>query len=308
MIVRYKKGKKLIADGIEPIAFYTLNTLFMLGVILVMLYPFWNTIAVSLNDAQDTLRGGVTFWPRKFSLYNYETVFRNELLLTASFNSVLRTVLSTVLGLFSSSVLGYVLSRQEFVWRKWMTTYFLITMYVSAGLIPNYFLVKDLRLLNNFWVYVLPGIVSVFNVIIVRTFMQSLPDSLVEAARIDGAGEFRCFAQIVLPCCMPVLATVALWVAVGAWNTWFDTFIYCSGKEHLTTLQYEMMKMLSSAMNSTSARDQASMYTNSGASNTITPASIRASITVVASMPILIVYPFLQKYFVKGVMIGAVKG
>lgn len=303
-----KRAKARLSGGIEPVVFHTLNTLFMLIVILVMLYPFWNTIAVSFNDAQDTLRGGVTFWPRKISLYNYETVFKNELLLTASVNSVLRTGISTVLGVFSSAILGYVLSRWEFVWRKWMTTYFLVTMYVSAGLIPNYFLIKDLKLLNNFLVYILPGLVSVFNVIIVRTYIQSLPDSLVEAARIDGAGEFRCFAQIVLPCCMPVLATVALWVAVGAWNAWFDTFIYCSSKEHLTTLQYEMMKMLSSAMNASSAKDAASMYTNTGTSNTITPASIRAAITVVAAVPILIIYPFLQKYFVKGVMIGAVKG
>ncbi len=308
MTTKTMQRRKRYPFKLEPIIFHSLNTLFLLTVIAIMLYPFWNTIVVSFNSAQDTVRGGLTVWPRVFSLYNYETVFRNELLATAAINSVLRTLISTVLGVLVSAMLGYVLSRPEFLWRKFMTRYFLVTMYVSAGLIPTYFLIKNLGLLNNFMVYILPGLVSVFNIIIVRTYMQSLPDSWVEAARIDGAGDFRIFARIVLPCCMPVLATVALWVAVGSWNSWFDTFIYASSKEYLTTLQYEMMKMLASAMSSTTAKDASSMYTNTGAANTITPAAMRAAITVVASVPILVVYPFLQKYFVKGVMIGAVKG
>ena len=294
--------------GLEPVLFHTFNTLFLLMIVAVMLYPFWNTVAVSFNDAQDTTRGGITLWPRVFSTYNYKTVFKNELLVTATVNSVLRTAISTVLGVFTAAMLGYVLSRPEFLWRKWMTKYFLVTMYVSAGLIPTYFLIKNLGLINNFAVYILPGIISAFNAIIMRTYIQSLPDSLVEAARIDGAGDFRVFLQIILPCCKPVLATVALWIAVGAWNSWFDTFIYASSKDYLTTLQYEMMKMLASAMTASGPRDAASIYTSTGVSSTITPAAIRAAITVVASAPILVVYPFLQKYFVKGVMIGAVKG
>lgn len=302
-----KKRKSVFSNGLEPIIFHTVNTFLMLIVIVVMLYPFWNTIAVSFNDAQDTLRGGIALWPRVFSTYNYEMVFKNELLGTATINSILRTAIATALGVFVSALIGYVLSRPEFVWRKFVTRYFIVTMYISAGLIPTYFLIKDLGLLNNFWVYILPSVVSVFNVIIVKSYIQSLPDSLVEAAHIDGAGEFRCFIQIILPCCKPVLATVALWVAVGAWNSWFDTFLYCSSKPELTTLQYEMMKLLSSAMNSAS-KDATSIFTQTEASTTITPASIRAAVTVVASVPIIIVYPFLQKYFVKGVMLGAVKG
>ncbi len=301
------KGNKVIGKKIEPIVFYSLNTIFMLSVIIVMVYPFWNTVAVSFNNSQDTLRGGITLFPRVFSLYNYKTVFKNELLLIASVNSVLRTVLATGLGVFISALLGFVLSRKEFLWRKFVTRYFLVTMYVSAGLIPTYFMIKDLHLLNNFWVYVLPGLISAFNVIVIRSYMQSLPDSLVEAAFIDGAGYFRCFIQIILPCCMPVLATIALWCAVGAWNSWFDTFLYCSSEEKLTTLQYEMMKMLAAAMNSGGEKSAASIYSDSKG-DSVTPASIRAAVTIVASVPILLVYPFLQKYFVKGVMIGAVKG
>jgi putative aldouronate transport system permease protein len=294
--------------GLEPVVFHTLNSLLMLLVIIIMLYPFWNIIAVSFNNAQDTLRGGITFWPRVFSLYNYQTVFKNELLLTGAVNSILRTVLATVLGVLVSALVGYVLSRPEFLWRKFATRYFLVTMYVSAGLIPNYFLMKDLHLTNNFLVYILPGMVSVFNIIILKSYIQTLPSSLVEAAFIDGAGHFRCFFQIILPCCKPVLATVALWCAVGAWNSWFDTFIYCSSKDSLTTLQYEMMKLLASAMNSGSERTGASVYGNAQTVNSVTPVSMRAAVTVVASVPILSVYPFLQKYFVQGITIGAVKG
>lgn len=304
------KNKRARVKGINPesLIFYTVNTLIMLSVIVVMVYPFWNTIVVSFNNAKDTLLGGITFYPRVFSLYNYETVFKNELLVIGAVNSVTRTLLATALGVFISALVGYVLSRPDFLWRKFVTRYFLVTMYISAGLIPNYFLMKDLNLINNYWVYIFPGLVSVFNIIIVRSYMQALPISLTEAAFIDGAGHFRCFIQIILPCCKPVLATVALWCAVGAWNSWFDTFIYCSSKESLTTLQYEMMKLLSASMNSGSNQSAASIYGNRAAVDSVTPVSMQAAVTVVASLPILLVYPFMQKYFVKGVTLGAVKG
>ena len=287
--------------------FDMINVLIMLFVIVVMLYPFLNTVAISFNDAQDTLRGGIGLWPRVFSAYSYEMVFKSRLMLTAAFNSVARTLLATVLSVFFASLVGYVLSRPELVGRKFITAYFLVTMYVSAGLIPNYFLIKSLGLMNNFMVYILPGMISVFNVIVIKAFMQSLPESLTEAAIVDGAGHFRCYWNVVLPCCKPVLATVALWCAVGAWNSWFDTFLYAPNADHMTTLQYEMMKLLSSSMQT--GRDTSSVFgNNSEQANIITPVSIRSAVTIVASVPILVVYPFLQKYFVKGVMLGAVKG
>ena len=287
--------------------FDMINVLIMLFVIVVMLYPFLNTVAISFNDAQDTLRGGIGLWPRVFSAYSYEMVFKSRLMLTAAFNSVARTLLATVLSVFFASLVGYVLSRPELVGRKFITAYFLVTMYVSAGLIPNYFLIKSLGLLNNFMVYILPGMISVFNVIVIKAFMQSLPESLTEAAIVDGAGHFRCYWNVVLPCCKPVLATVALWCAVGAWNSWFDTFLYAPNADHMTTLQYEMMKLLSSSMQT--GRDTSSVFgNNSEQANIITPVSIRSAVTIVASVPILVVYPVLQKYFVKGVMLGAVKG
>ena len=298
-------SKRALRPG--NVIFTIVNTLIMLCVIVVMLYPFWNTIAVSFNDAQDTLRGGIKLFPRVFSLYSYQSVFKNKLMVTAAINSVLRTLISTVLGVLLGSMIAYVLSRKELVAKKFITSYFLVTMYISAGLIPNYFLMKDLKMINSFAVYVVPGLVSVYNIIVIRSFIQGLPESFTEAAMVDGAGHFRCYWQIVLPCCKPVLATVALWCAVGAWNQWFDTFLYCSSKENLTTLQYEMMKLLSSATQS--GRDLSSVYGNGQqVANTITPTSIRAAVTIVASAPILVVYPFLQKYFVKGVTLGATKG
>ena len=293
---------------LEPIIFYSINTIIMVLVMIVMIYPFWNTIAVSFNNSRDTLRGGITFWPRDFSLFNYETVFKNKLLIIASINSVLRTLISTVLGVFTSAMIGYVLSRPEFLWRKFVTRFFLLTMYVSAGLIPQYFLMRNLHLIGNFAVYIIPGLISAFNIIIVRAYMQTLPSSLAEAAQIDGAGHFRIFIQIILPVCKPVLATIALWCAVGAWNSWFDTFIYCFGKDNLTTLQYEMMKMISASMSSGTNKSADAVYGNMVVTDSVTPVSIRAAVTIVASVPILIVYPFLQKYFVNGVMIGSVKG
>lgn len=292
---------------IELTTFDVVNTLIMILIGIVMIYPFWNTVAVSLNDAQDSLRGGITFWPRVYSTYSYVSIFRNKLMLTAAVNSVLRTLIATVLGVFINSIIAFVLSRQELVGRKFITIYFLITMYISAGLIPTYFLMKQLHLLNSFWVYIFPTLVNVFNVIVIKSFMQGLPESLTEAAIVDGAGYFRTYAQIVMPLSKPVLATVALWCAVGAWNSWFDTFLYNSSNESLTTLQYEMMKLLSSAMNQ--GRDITSQgNTGNVMANTVTPTSMRAAVTVIASVPILVVYPFLQKYFIKGVTLGAVKG
>lgn len=287
-------------------AFDVINAVVMVLIAIAMIYPFWNTIAVSFNDAQDSLRGGISLFPRVFSTYSYQQILTSRLMVTATVNSVMRTLLATVLGVFVSALIAYVLSRKELIGKKFITIYFLVTMYVSAGLIPTYFLMRDLKLLNNFWVYVLPGLISVYNVIVIKSFIQALPESLSEAAIVDGAGHFRTFIQIIIPCSKPVLATIALWCAVGAWNSWFDTFLYNSSKDELTTLQYEMMKLLSSAMNQ--GKQQSLSDSSNALGNTVTPTSMRAAVTVVASVPILIVYPFLQKYFVKGVTLGAVKG
>ena len=287
--------------------FVFFNTILMLFVIVVMLYPFLNTLAVSFNNASDSLKGGIFLWPRIFTTSNYKSIFESPLLIIAFRNSIMRTVISTVLGLFFCSMGAYVVSREEFILNKFVTIYFLMTMYVSAGLFPMYFLYRDLHLINSFNVYWIPGLFSAFNIIIIRTYMQGLPDSLVEAARIDGAGEFRTFVQIILPICKPVLATVGLWIAVGNWNDWFSSFIFASA-DNLTTLQFELMKKLATAMTQMANRQAEYLAAAGGTFDNITPIAIRATITIVAAVPILCVYPFLQKYFVKGVHVGSVKG
>ncbi|WP_425464173.1 carbohydrate ABC transporter permease [Paenibacillus lentus] len=294
---------------VEPILFNTFNTIFMICLVIVTLYPFLNTIVVSLNAGNDTIRGGIYLWPREWTLQNYKAVFASGTIYNAFWVSVARTVLSTLLNIFLTTMLSYTLSRREYVFRKPITLVFILTMYFSAGLIPGYFLIKELHLLNSFWVYILPSMISAFNMIVIRTYIGTIPESLIESARIDGAGDFKIFIRIIFPLCKPVLATIALFVAVGAWNSWFDAFIYTSSKQELSTLQYELMKLLSSSMNSNNNPNVAAGagMTQDTAKSLVTPLSIRAAVTVVASVPILVVYPFMQKYFVVGLNVGSVK-
>jgi len=276
----------------------------MIMVVVVTLYPFLNTIAVSFNNGIDTIRGGIYLWPREWTLQNYASVFKNPNLGQAAFISVARTVMGTVVQLFCTAMLAYVLSRKEFMFNKFVTTLFVLTMYFSGGLIPGYMLIKQLGLLNNFWVYIIPGLIGVFNMIVIRTFIQGLSEGLIESAKIDGAGDFKIFIRIILPLSKPVLATIALFIAVGQWNSWFDSMLYTAGNRNLTTLQYELMKLLSSA-SSQGGSVNVDQFKN--VTNLVTPASIRAAITIVTAMPIIFLYPFLQKYFVTGFMIGGVK-
>ncbi len=273
-------------------------------IMVVMLYPLWNTLITSFNDARDSIKGSLYLWPREWTLFNYQSVFKTEKVANAFVVSVARTVITMALNVFFSGLLGYVLSHKEFVFRRFLTVFMVMTMYINAGLIPQYFLYRNLGLIDSFWVYILPSLVGAFNVIVVRTYINSLPASLVESARIDGATEMKIYFRIIFPLCMPVLATVALWVAVGSWNSWFDSFIFAP-KQQLSTLQYEMMKILSSSMQS-GVRQPDYLAASQQSRSMVTPNSLRAAMTIVATVPILVVYPFLQKYFVT-VNIGSVK-
>jgi len=297
------------AAALESGVFNTVNTLVMLTVTLVTLYPFWNTVAVSFNAAADTTRGGITLWPREFSMQNYRAVFSTGAVYHAFFVSLARTVIQTASGVFFTAMLAYVLSRREYTLRKPFTMLLVLSMYLNAGLIPGYFLMRSLGLINTFWVYVVPGIISAFNFVVVRTYMRNLPESIIESAKIDGCGDFIVFVRIVLPLCMPVLATIALFTAVGAWNSWFDTMIYNSGRVNLHTLQYKLMEYLQSSQSQakSAAAIGALGMAKDAAASMVTPVSIRAAVTVVAALPILVVYPFLQRYFVAGLNVGGVK-
>lgn len=293
-------------DKIFDICNYT----FLFVLMLITLYPFVNTLAVSLNQATDTIRGGITLMPRVFTLDNYAYIFRENSIMHATMISVLRSVIGTLLTVFCSAMVAYTMSRQEYVLRKFVTLAFILTMYFNGGLIPNYLLIRELDMIGSFSVYIVPGLIGVFNLIIIRSFIDGLPESIIESARIDGAGEFTTFMRIILPLCVPVLATVALFTAVYQWNSWFDVFLYNSSYPKLSTLQYELQKILQNSNASMTSRTATDAFANAGntAANTVTPVSIRATMTIVASVPIIMVYPFLQKYFVKGMMVGGVKG
>ena len=282
--------------------FVTCNTIFLVLFVTITLYPVLNTVALSFNDGVDAVRGGIHLWPRIFTLSNYKTVLHQQNILTGAVVSVARTVLGTIFALVTNALLAYIISRKRFLFRSQLSLFWVITMYVNGGLIPTFLLYKGLGLTNSFWVYVIPGMVSAFNMLVIRTYMNGIPDSLEESAQLDGAGYSTIFLKIYSPLCKPVYATVALFVAVGQWNSWFDAMLYNRMSSNLTTLQYELMKLLSSVTNQGTSAEAMK-----NAAGTVTPTSVRAAATIITMLPIICIYPFLQKYFVAGLTLGGVK-
>ncbi|MUG46999.1 ABC transporter permease subunit [Paenibacillus woosongensis] len=293
-------ASKSLFDRLFDVVVYVLITL----ITIITLYPFLNVLAISFNDSVDTVRGGITIYPRDFTLQNYKLIFSYDGLITGFKISVLRTVVGTIAGLISGSMLAFTLARTEFQGRRFISTFLAITMYVSGGLIPGFVLIRNLDLVNTFAVYILPGLVSAFNIFVIRSFIDGIPYSLQESAKLDGANDFMIYYRVILPLCKPALATVALFLAVGQWNSWFDTYLFNGSNSKLTTLQYELMKVLqSTTVNANNVRGDNMNQLMAQ----ISPDSVKMAITIVATVPILVVYPFLQKYFVKGMTLGAVK-
>ncbi|EHS55787.1 carbohydrate ABC transporter permease [Paenibacillus sp. Aloe-11] len=281
------------------------NYILMALIVVVTLYPFLNVLAISLNNSTDTVRGGIYIWPRQFTLENYKTIFQYDGLLQGLQVSILRTVVGTVLGLICASMLAFTLSRVDFRARKFISTFLALTMYFSGGMVPVFILMRDLHLLGTFWVYIFPTLISAFNVFVIRSFMDGLPYALQESAKLDGANDFTIYWKIILPLCKPVLATIALFLAVNQWNAWFDTYLYNGTAAQWTTLQYELMKVLQSTQQGGSSMTNSNDMAKQMAQ--ISPESIKMAITITVTLPILLVYPFLQKYFVGGMTLGAVK-
>ena len=301
-----KPKNKIKRDRVFPIV----NTLILILLCFITLYPVLNTVAYSFNDGLDAVKGGIGLWPRVWSLDSYDALVKDPAIYQAFWISFSKTILTTALNLFWTGMLAYALSRREYVLRKLITLVLVFTMYINAGLIPNYLLIsKTLGLKNTYWVYIIPSMFSCFNMIVIRTYIGGLPDALVESAKIDGAGDLRAYFQIILPLCLPVMATVALFVAVGAWNSWFDTYLYNGSKKDLYSMQYLLKMKLATTQNqaSNAAAATAEALAAQQKSKT-TPITVRAAITVVSAVPILVVYPFLQKYFVTGMALGSVKG
>lgn len=285
------KSRENILDWVLLVVFIVL--------IIITLYPFLNVLAISFNDPIDTMRNINFVIPRQFTLSNYVYIFEENDLISPLMLSIVKTVVGAGAGVICTAMLAYVLSRKDFYFNKVFTLLFVVTMYVSGGLIPEYLLLmRTLGLGNNFLVYILPGLIWVYNVILVRSFIEGLPLALQEAARVDGANDFIIWARIILPLCKPVLATVALFVAVGQWNSFMDTYLYA---KELPTLQYVLYEIMETATIKIDPHAAEQMK------NAVSPLSVRMAITIVATVPIIIVYPFLQKYFVGGMTVGAVK-
>jgi putative aldouronate transport system permease protein len=278
---------------------------FLAGVFLVTFYPFWNILVISLNDATDSVRG-LYWWPREFTLDSYRTIFRNGELINSVQVTVLRTVIGTPLSVLAISMMAYALSKRELIAWKWFNLFFIFTMYFGGGLIPSYMIIKSLGLIDSFWVFIFPGLIGVFLMILIRTYMEQLPAELEESAKIDGANDWQLYARVVMPLCVPVLATIALFVGIGHWNAWYDSYIYTYNPD-LKTLQAVLVKILNQFQTG-AMLTEAEQLANTNKRIPVSGESIRMAVTMVATIPVLLVYPFIQRYFVKGIMMGAIKG
>ncbi|THF76900.1 carbohydrate ABC transporter permease [Cohnella fermenti] len=271
----------------------------------VTFYPFWNSLAISFNVGSDTSTGGITFWPRKFTLENYGIVFQEKNIYNAYLVTIARTVLGTFVAMLFTSLFAYGLSKKGIVFRKGYMILCVVTMYFSGGLIPYFILVYQLHLYNTFAFLLLHGMVNVYNMIIFRTFFQELPEGLEESARIDGCSNFGVFFRIVMPISGPVMATLGLFTAVTLWNDWFTPAVFISSQS-LIPLQTLLVQIVNAGTTSTMIANL-STYAQSAIQNSVTVKSIQMATMMVATLPILLVYPFLQKYFVKGAMVGSLK-
>ncbi|MFB4321756.1 MULTISPECIES: carbohydrate ABC transporter permease [Paenibacillus] len=270
-------------------------------------YPFWNAIVVSFNVGVDTAKGGITFWPREFTLQNYEIILGDSRLLNGFAVSISRAVIGTVASIFMTALLAYGMTRTYLIGRGFYMVFFVFTMYFGGGLIPTYLLIRSLGLMDSFLVFIIPSLISVWNMIIFRTFFKGLPNGLEESAHIDGCSTWGIFFRIILPLSGPVIATLALLTAVAHWNDWFLPSIYITNG-NLMPIQ----TILRETLNANIVSEQTALLDTSSIAlmektKQITSKSLQMAIMIVVTMPIIMVYPFLQKYFVKGVLVGSLK-
>jgi ABC-type glycerol-3-phosphate transport system permease component len=287
--------------------FFDIFNYIILGILLVItLYPFWYIFIYSISDPVEASKRAVMLVPMKISFANYMLLFNTNNILNAAFISTVRTVVGTAATTFAGAMFAYVVTKDLLPFRKTIYRLIILSMYISPGFIPFYILIKDLHLRNNFLVYILPGVISAFYIILIKTYIESLPAAVEESALVDGAGYMTIFLKIIIPLCTPVLASVSIFTAVGQWSSWMDNMFFCPSVK-LETLQYLLYKYLSSQEASLAViKQQLSAHTMSA--STVTPASLRMTITMIVTLPIIIVYPALQRYFIKGILLGAVKG
>jgi len=288
--------------------FYAASLCIVLIFTFMCIYPLWYVLVGSMSSGVHAHTAYL--WPKGFSLTTYKTILSRNDIGLAFLVSVLKTAVGTLLSVFFTSMLAYLVTQQKMYFRTIVYRYFIVTMYVSGGMIPWYITMKTYGLYNNFFVYVIPGIISVFNMILVKTFVESLPTSLEESAQLDGAGFFTIYVRIILPLIKPIVATISVYTAVGQWNSWIDNYILVNTK-NLKTLQLLLYEYLNQATKL--ASQMKNMVNTSGVASAeaafkVTPDSVRMTMIIITIIPIMLVYPFAQKYFTKGIMLGAVKG
>jgi putative aldouronate transport system permease protein len=296
--------------------FYITNVAFMLILMFATIYPFWFAVASSLNGGMDLQRGPVFLWPREFTWASWRTVLSDPSLIHATWITVSRTVIVTVVSILYTAMFAYAFSRPYLRGRKWVAAVGFASMYFSGGLIPSFMLINWLGLYDNYWVYIIPSLFGGFwNVIVMNANYKAIPDSLFESAKMDGASEFILFFRIVLPLSKPVLAALSVFAAVGIWND-YGTTLYFTHSDRLQTLQYLILKLLQT---STAAEQLASTAQLSNAAvfellskvqgkGLVTSQTLQLASMVIASIPMIVMYPFAQRFFIKGVLLGSVKG
>jgi putative aldouronate transport system permease protein len=298
-----KKSNRIAKTPGEK-AFTVFNTVLMILVCATTIYPFINTLALSFNDGRDALRGGIYFIPRIFTLQNYEKVFSDPEIIQGYSITITRTLLGTLVTLFCTGILAYGLSKKYLMGRKVYIGLCVFCMIFNAGLIPTYMLYRDINLLNNFLVYVLPYAVSPWYMILMKTFFEQIPVDLEESAMLDGAGNLRIFFSIIVPVSMPIIATVCMFSAVFQWNAWYDAYMYVTRRMDLHPVQTYLYRVVALAQRSTENPAEAQLMERL-ATNVVT---IRATTVIITTAPIVFIYALFQKHFIKGVMIGALKG
>ncbi|RTE10301.1 carbohydrate ABC transporter permease [Paenibacillus whitsoniae] len=277
--------------------------MFMILFSLVILYPFWQVVVLSFSDGREATTLGFHFWPKHWSFEAYRYLLSSGEIVRPYINSIVRTVLGTLLEVLFTILAAYPLAKKELPFRGGLTTYFIIPMFFSGGLIPTYLIIRSLGLLDNFLVLIIPGAVAIFSIIIMRNYFMSLDTAMEESAVIDGAGYLTLLFRIILPVSTPVLATIALWGAVEHWNAWFDAMIYIRDR-NLTVIQVIMREMLASV----SEQSNEVMLSNNAQQAQLAMSNVRSGIALLSIGPIIFIYPWMQKYFIKGAMIGSVKG
>ena len=287
-------------------AFDVINYILMGVLCFVTVYPMWFVFVGAFNDGRDYMRGGVYLWPRVWTLENFKAVFRERTIVSAFLVTVAKCLVGTVTSVLFTTLSAYGICRPNLKGKKIYIPFIMFTMYFGGGLIPYFILIRELHLYNTFWVYIIPSLFSVWNMLVIQTFVREIPEALGESAKIDGAGEYRIFIQIILPLCKPVLAAIALFTVVGHWNSYFDAMMYTSDIS-LQTMQLFLKKIITDSSAATSMMGSVARVVPESAQK-LTAQSVKLAAMAVTAVPVLVVYPFLQKYFVKGVMIGAVKG